>query len=170
MNAQPNKAYIALGANLPFAGMSPQQTIRAAIAALHGGGTRTRKISGLWHSPAWPDPAEPSYVNAVVCVSTRMSPFKLLRHLRALERRFGRRRSTRNAPRTLDIDIISYNDLVLHSHALKLPHPRAMHRAFVLLPLQEVCPSRHFPGTRKTLNALIAALPEEDRRKTRLIA
>ena len=168
--ARPSKAYIALGANLPFAGMSPAQTIMAAILALHGHGARVRKASQLWRSPAWPDPAEPAYVNAAVRVSTRLAPLALLRRLRAIERRFGRQRGRRNAPRTLDLDLISYEGIALRSRVLTLPHPRAMGRAFVLLPLSQVCTGRRFPGSRKTLQALIAALPEAERRAVQMLA
>lgn len=165
--AASSKAYIALGANLSFEGMSPAQTISAAISALQSRGVHVRRVSQLWHSPAWPNPDEPSYINAVVRLSTRRPPLALLRHLHTIEHRFGRRRNIRNAPRTLDLDLISYGNLALRSRALTLPHPRAMRRAFVLLPLREVSPGRRFPGTRKNLNALIAALPSSERQATR---
>ncbi len=166
-NTRPRRAYIALGANLPYAGMSPAQTLSAAILALPGAGASVRKVSSLWHSPAWPDPEQPAFVNAVARVSTRLAPLDLLRRLHVLERRFGRRRSARNAPRTLDLDIISFDGVAMRSRALTLPHPRAMQRAFVLLPLREVVPGRCFPGTCKNLDALIAALPEQDRQAVR---
>jgi len=124
-------------------------------------GIRVLRFSRLWQSPAWPDPNEPAYVNAVAEVVTTLPPFMLLRTLRSIERQFGRRRSYRNAPRTLDLDLLSYENLCLRTVHLTLPHPGIESRAFVLLPLRDVAPNWRLPGKGKALDMLMGTLSEE---------
>ncbi len=165
LNTAPNKAYIAFGANLPFLESTPEHTIIAAVNTLKGRGVVVLGFSRLWQSPSWPDPNEPSYVNAVAEITTRLPPFPLLNALRTVERRFGRQRDIRNAPRTLDIDVISYERLNLRTKHLILPHPRMAQRAFVLLPLKDVAPHWRHPETGQSLTYLIDALPYKDKSK-----
>ena len=128
--------YIALGANL---GNAPE-TVKKALAALAGIEQSTLvRCSSLYRSA--PFEAEgPDFINAVAELHTALEPFALLAALQALEAQAGRERPYRNAPRTLDLDIVLYGDLELHSPTLTLPHPRWRERAFVLLPLHEVAP------------------------------
>jgi 2-amino-4-hydroxy-6-hydroxymethyldihydropteridine diphosphokinase len=156
-----NKAYIGFGANLPCAKRAPADTIIDAKSTLIAKGVRVLRFSRLWQSPAWPDPREPAYVNAVAEVVTTLPPFMLLRTLRSIERQFGRRRSYRNAPRTLDLDLLSYENLCLRTLHLTLPHPGIESRAFVLLPLRDVAPNWRLPGKGKALDMLMGTLSEE---------
>ncbi|MFN8760134.1 MAG: 2-amino-4-hydroxy-6-hydroxymethyldihydropteridine diphosphokinase [Tagaea sp.] len=150
---------VALGANLPRAADTPAQTIDAAIAALDRGATRVRARSRLYESPPWPQPSDqPWYVNAVVRLETAFDPEALLAHLHAIEREFGRVRGSRNAARTLDLDLLDYEGRVRDGDPT-LPHPRLATRAFVLLPLRDVAPEWRHPLDGRTLAALIAALP-----------
>jgi len=158
-----NKAYIGFGANLPYAKRAPADTIKGAKSALIAKGVRVLRFSRLWQSPAWPDPTEPTYVNAVAQVVTTLPPFALLRTLRGIERQFGRRRSFRNAPRTLDLDLLSYETLCLRTLHLTLPHPGIESRAFVLLPMRDVAPNWRLPGRDKALDRLVRSLSEESR-------
>ena len=161
-----NKAYIAFGANLPYANHSPAGTIVKACDAMKGRGVKVLGLSRLWQSPAWPDPSAPAYVNAVAEISTALPPFALLHVLRNIEQKFGRRRSVRNAPRTLDIDILSYGKVRIQSQHLQIPHPRLTARAFVLLPLFDIAPHWRLPGSGQPVSALIRALPKESKTQT----
>lgn len=111
--------------------------------ALHDLGTLPqtafRRASSLYRS-APIESSGPDYINAVAEIATALSPQALLTELQGLERRAGRERPHRNAPRTLDLDILLYGDLVLEEPALTIPHPRMWQRAFVLLPLAEIAP------------------------------
>jgi 2-amino-4-hydroxy-6-hydroxymethyldihydropteridine diphosphokinase len=158
-----NKAYIAFGANLSFEGNSPASTLNAACRALEGKGVRLHKFSRLWQSPAWPDPKEPDYVNAVALFSTHLPPFLLLQNLRRVERQFGRLPGRRNAPRTLDLDLLSYGHLHVRFGHLILPHPRMHEREFVLFPLQDIAPDWRMPHSGKKIDVLINTLSEHQK-------
>lgn len=130
------KAWIGLGANLGDA----RATLQAAVSAMAGlPETRLLRVSSLYRS-APVDAAGPDYLNAVAELDTRLEPLDLLHALQALEMAAGRERPYRNAPRTLDLDLLLYGDQRIHSPALTVPHPRMAERAFVLLPLTELCP------------------------------
>lgn len=131
-------AWVALGANL---GNAPQ-AVRDAMAALGRlPGTRLVRQSSLYRTVPL-DSGGPDYINAVVELETTMTAPALLVHLQALEQAAGRERPYRNAPRTLDLDILLYGSGTIHSDALTVPHPRMNERAFVLVPLAEIAPDQ----------------------------
>jgi len=135
-------AYIGLGANLG----DLQKTIQAAIVelgALHA--TRLTRSSSLYSS-APVDADGDDYVNAVVELHTQLSPIELLSELHTIELRFGRIRHYQNAPRTLDLDLLLFDQLTLNSATLHIPHPRMTQRAFVVVPLLEIAPEVSIPG------------------------
>jgi len=152
---------IALGANLPSTAGPPENGLYAALDAFADVGVKVRACSPLYRSPAWPDPSDPPFVNAVARISTELSPLDLLNVLHAVEASFGRHRSAdpvrKNAPRTLDLDLIDYNGLVQLGPPA-LPHPRMVQRAFVLLPLREVAPDWKHPKSGLSITDLITAL------------
>jgi 2-amino-4-hydroxy-6-hydroxymethyldihydropteridine diphosphokinase len=135
-------AWIGLGANLG----ARHQTIERALDALRLL-PRTRLVgrSRLFRS-APHDADGPGYVNAVARLDTALEPADLLAALQRIEARFGRDRSHRNAPRTLDLDLLLYADLTLREPGLQLPHPRMHERAFVLKPLADLDPDLAIPG------------------------
>jgi 2-amino-4-hydroxy-6-hydroxymethyldihydropteridine diphosphokinase len=138
----PVTAFIGLGANLGDA----QQALHEAVDALDRiAETRLVRSSSLYRS-APVDARGPDYLNAVAQVETRLSAPELLAQLHALEHAAGRQRPYRNAPRTLDLDLLLYGDARIDSEALTLPHPRMRERAFVLLPLRELAPQRVDPN------------------------
>src|SRR6185436_3477702 len=100
---------IALGANLSSSAGSPAETLRAALGNLAKRGIKVEKQSQLFRSAAWPDPSDPPFVNAVARVTTALGPAELLRALHDVEAEYGRVRSSPNAPRTLDLDLIDYD-------------------------------------------------------------
>ena len=132
-----SRAYIGLGANLG-ADLSAALTQAALhLAALPG--TRVVALSSSWRS-APVDAGGPDFLNAVAALDTALLPIELLDALQAIEQTHGRERPYRNAPRTLDLDLLLYADLVLDTPRLTLPHPRLGERAFVLRPLLEIAP------------------------------
>ena len=133
---QSNTALIALGANLG----KPEAAFRRALARLAEEGVEVVAVSGLWRSPAWPEGSgAPDYTNAVAKLRTDMGAEALLALLHELEAEAGRRRSVKNAPRELDLDLLDCGGRVMEGE-LTLPHPRLQWRAFVLLPMWEVEP------------------------------
>lgn len=160
---------IALGSNLPSPAGSPFETVKAALAALRANGIETKKVSTFYKSEAWPNPKDPPFVNAVAQVGTDLAPFALLQRLHHIERAFGRARGSRNAPRTLDLDIVDYNGRVEQGPPA-LPHPRLSERAFVLVPLAEIAPDWHHPIGGWGVSDLLAMLPEHDRQAVRACA
>jgi 2-amino-4-hydroxy-6-hydroxymethyldihydropteridine diphosphokinase len=130
-------AYVALGANLGDA----LATVRQALHDLDAlPKTRRTRASALYRS-APVDASGPDYINAVAELRTRLSAHELLAQLQRLEQQAGRERPWRNAPRTLDLDLLLYGELRLDDPVLTLPHPRMAERAFVLRPLAEIAPS-----------------------------
>jgi 2-amino-4-hydroxy-6-hydroxymethyldihydropteridine diphosphokinase len=152
--------YVALGANMPSAAGPPAATLRRALAAMPRHGIEVAAVSPFYRSPAWPNPADPPYVNAVAEVKTRLMPGELLKALLAVEKAFGRLRKTRNEPRTLDLDLIDYGGLISDAETLMLPHPRVHERAFVLRPLADIAPTWRHPDTGEGVVALLENVGE----------
>lgn len=151
---------IALGANLPSPAGLPAATLDAALHQLAGRGITIVKRSGFYGSAAWPDPSDPSFINAVAAIETDLTPATLLAVLHEMETAFGRRRSTPNAARTLDLDLLDYHGRI-EDGTPQLPHPRMQTRAFVLIPLQEVAPLWRHPVSGQTAAELIVGLPPQ---------
>jgi 2-amino-4-hydroxy-6-hydroxymethyldihydropteridine diphosphokinase len=131
------RAYVGLGANL---GADLLGTLGRAVLALAVlPGTRLAALSSAWRS-APVDAGGPDFLNAVAALDTDLAALDLLDALQGIEQAHGRERPYRNAPRTLDLDLLLLGDTVLDSPRLTLPHPRLRERAFVLRPLLEVAP------------------------------
>jgi len=136
-------AYIGLGANLD----DPAAQVEQALVELaHLPESRLAARSSLYSSAPVGYAEQPDFINAVAAVETRLSPRDLLNALLDIEHRHGRNRTFRNAPRTLDLDLLLYGDAHFHEENLALPHPRMHERGFVLLPLQEIAPELAIPG------------------------
>ena len=130
--------WIGLGANLG----ERADTLRLAIGAIDAiSETRVQRVSSLYRSTPV-DAGGPDYLNAVAELSTTLAPQALLQALQAIELAAGRQRPYRNAPRTLDLDIVDWADTTIDTATLTVPHPRLWQRAFVLRPLAELVPQR----------------------------
>ena len=156
---RPSEILIALGANLPSPAGPPAQTLKAALAALRAAGVEILRLSSFYETAAWPDPGDPPFTNAVAAISTALQPFALLTLLHEVETGFGRIRSRKNAPRTLDLDLLDYDGLIRDEAELRLPHPAIARRRFVLQPLADVAPGWRHPVTGMGIADLLAALP-----------
>ena len=150
-------AIIAFGSNIGDA----RATIERAVALLCDGDDVTMTDSSSdYRTPPWGDPDQPPFINRCIAVSTVLGPRELLDRGHAIEAQLGRDRSVerRWGPRTIDIDLISYDDLELDEPGLTVPHPRMFERAFVLMPLAEILPNRVVAGRR--IKDALAALDQ----------
>ena len=144
--------FIALGANLG----DPVATVTAAIVALRGlPQAEFVAASSLYRTAPVGLRHQPDFINAVVELAAVSSAPTLLQSLFAIEARFGRRRSVKNAPRTLDLDLLLYGDQCSDDPQLTLPHPRLHERAFVLAPLAEIAPQLVIPGRGRVADLLL---------------
>jgi 2-amino-4-hydroxy-6-hydroxymethyldihydropteridine diphosphokinase len=148
---------IALGSNLAGGFESSKALLAAALEAFEPSGLRVLRVSRWWRSAAWPDPAQPAYLNGAALVDTALGPHEVLAALHALEAAFGRDRGAPNAARTLDLDLIAYARQVLGEPGLVLPHPRAAERLFVMGPIAEIAPDWVHPALGQTALRLAAA-------------
>ncbi len=155
--------FIGLGANLPSRYGRPEQTVKAAIAALAAAGVEILATSGLWRSAPVPISDDPWYCNAVVSVRAGMTSSALLDVLQNIEKDFGRGDNARNAPRVIDLDLLAFNNEIADTPALILPHPRMHERAFVLVPLREISPEWVHPVMNKTIDEMLSALGDDQR-------
>ncbi|MDX2025591.1 2-amino-4-hydroxy-6-hydroxymethyldihydropteridine diphosphokinase [Microcella sp.] len=154
----PATAVIALGSNLG----DREATLERAVAALDGLPESSILAVSSWHGTValtvdGLDPEKPAYLNGVAVLQTHLDPYSLLDALRAIEAENGRERIERWGDRTLDLDLIAFDDLEIDSDVLQVPHPRAHERDFVLAPWLEVQPDAHLTG-HGDVAALLAAL------------
>jgi 2-amino-4-hydroxy-6-hydroxymethyldihydropteridine diphosphokinase len=147
-------AYIALGSNIG----DRKASLRQAVDRMAELGTITKR-SSIYET----DPVgyfdQPAFLNAVLELETSLEPVELLAKLHQIEHDLGRERSFRNAPRTIDLDLLLFDDLVLTSDQLTIPHPRMHERAFVLVPLSEIAPEVVVPRATRSARELLGELP-----------
>ena len=155
---RPARAYISIGSNLD----DPIRQVRRGFRALSGilaSGCAAQ--SPLYRTaPVGGPPAQPDYINAVAALDTGLTPHQLLLALQTLELAQGRTRSVRWEARTLDLDLLLYDQLTSDDPWLTLPHPRLHERAFVLYPLRDIAPDLHIPG-HGSLTELLAHCPPQ---------
>ncbi len=182
MGKTTSNAVVAMGANLNLSGLGPKVTLRNAIIALADRGAVIRAESRFFATPCFPPGAGPDYVNAALLIETDLPPTQLLEVLHDVEHEFGRERVQRWGMRTLDLDLVTYEDQLLPDPAtfdrwltlpadaqrqkapeqLILPHPRLQDRAFVLVPMADVAPDWNHPVLGQTVQQMLEALPAED--------
>lgn len=158
---RPQRAFIGIGANLD----DPESGVLRAVEALRRiVDVSVLRCSSLYRTAPVGYLDQPEFVNAVVELETKLEPHKLLAQLHVIEKQFGRERSWRNAPRTLDLDLLLYGDQQIESDNLTLPHPRMTERAFVLVPLTEIAPDV-MVGVAGTAAQLLQAVSTEGVRR-----
>ncbi len=155
--------YVSLGANLSGRFGEPEEALRCACDALDEAGLRVVAASRIWFTAPVPISDQPWYRNAVVQVESPLSSLDILSVLQGIEQDFGRVRTVRNAPRTLDLDLIDCRGEIRYDESgyLILPHPRMAARAFVLLPLRDIASAWRHPVSGLGIDDLCACLPEE---------
>jgi len=141
MLANPIIAYLSFGSNVG----DRLENLRKAMQQLCGEGIALRRTSSIYETEPVENTNQDWFLNCVAEVSTTLEPLALLRKLHRIEDQLGRRRTVPKGPRTLDIDILLYGDLVMQSEELTLPHPRMHERRFVLEPLREIAPALRQP-------------------------
>ena len=153
------RAWVGIGSNM---GDRLEYVRRAlgAMAALPD--TELMAVSSLYDTVPVGATGQPRFLNAVAELSTGVRPAELLRQLLAIEALHGRVRDVVWGPRTLDLDLLVYDDVEMETPELTLPHPRARGRAFVLVPLAEVAPDLRFPGERATVSEMMTSLDDVD--------
>ncbi len=155
------QAFVGIGANLG----DPVAQVEWAIAELAKlPNTRVVRTSSLYRTAPIGHTDQPDFVNAVVLIDTTLSPRDLLDALLGIEHAAGRERTFQNAPRLLDLDVLLYDDQVIDSPGLAVPHPRMHERAFVLVPLAEIAPNAVIPGHGRAADLLKKVNDQEVRR------
>ncbi|MEG5064999.1 2-amino-4-hydroxy-6-hydroxymethyldihydropteridine diphosphokinase [Microcoleus sp. B3-A4] len=145
------KCAIALGSNLG----DSLATLSSAIATLNNTPGIAVKSHSSWYQTAPVGPPQPDYINACAILEVALQPEQLLAKLLEIERKFNRIRREKWGPRTLDLDLLLYDNLILETPTLTLPHPRMTERAFVLVPLAEIAPDWVHPVTKSAIVQLL---------------
>lgn len=149
------KAYIGLGSNMG----DRQSLLQRSMHLLQKERVVTvTAVSPLYESEPVGGPRQGAYLNACAALETDLTPVMLLRRMLEVENKLGRVRKRRWGPRTVDMDLLLYDTLIMNTPALILPHPRMAERLFVLAPLSDIAPDLTIPGTAKTVVALKSSL------------
>jgi 2-amino-4-hydroxy-6-hydroxymethyldihydropteridine diphosphokinase len=155
--ASRHTVYLGLGANLG----DRIATLRAARDRLASAVDIVRS-SSLYETPPWGVTNQPAFLNAVCLGQTALTPSELLVLLKNLERDLGRTATKRWGPRVIDLDILFFDDLILKTPTLTIPHPLLHERAFVLVPLSEIAPDLHHPLLGTTIAVIASTMPTPD--------
>ena len=151
------RSFLGLGSNEG----DPLRQIESALSELPERGVPLVRASSLYRTEPVAGPPQDWYVNAVAEVGFEGEPIDLLRVCRSIESLHGRKRSGKNAPRTLDLDILLFGALILDSRELTIPHPRLRERRFVLVPMVEIAPDVEDPISGLTMRELLSRCPDE---------
>lgn len=152
-----NTVYLGLGSNL---GDRPANLRRAVEAIGELAATEVVSVSSLYETEPRMYAKQPDFLNACASIRTRLEPRKLLEELLAIEQAMGRTRRVDNGPRTLDVDILLYGQLIIDQPGLQIPHPGVAERAFVLVPLAQIASEVAHPSLDETIGELLEACPD----------
>jgi 2-amino-4-hydroxy-6-hydroxymethyldihydropteridine diphosphokinase len=148
--------YLSLGSNIG----DREANLRDAIARMPPS-VRVLRVSPIYETEPLDYTGQAWFLNLVVEAETALSPTKLLSRVAAIERALGRSRTIPKGPRTIDIDILLYGDVVVGAAKLQVPHPRMAARRFVLAPLADLAPDLRHPVTRQTVREMLQAAPPQ---------
>lgn len=148
-------AYIGLGSNFDH----PLEQIKQALVSINQMNlSQIEQVSSFYHSRPWGEPDQPDFINAVAKITTQCKPLDLLDSLQSIEKQQKRVRTVRWGPRTIDLDVLLYDKMILHLSRLVIPHPWMLQREFVVYPLHEIAPDLRLP-TGESLAVIKARLP-----------
>ncbi|MCG2709811.1 MAG: 2-amino-4-hydroxy-6-hydroxymethyldihydropteridine diphosphokinase [Thermodesulfovibrionales bacterium] len=145
-------AYISIGSNLG----DREENCRQAIKLIEKNGIVVKKQSLMYETEPWGVKDQPKFINMAIEAETDKKPEELLRVLEEIEKEIGRTETVKWGPRVIDLDILFYDDLILKTQDLEIPHPLMHERAFVLKPLCEIAPDKRHPVTEKTVKEMAA--------------
>jgi len=146
--------YIGIGSNLG----DRKDNCRKAIKLLKENGIAVKKQSSMHETEPWGIKDQPKFINMAIEVETDKKPEELLRILKEIEKEIGRKETVKWGPRVIDLDILFYDDLILKTPDLEIPHPLMHERAFILKPLCEIAPDKKHPITGKTVREMLENL------------
>ena len=146
--------HIGIGSNLG----NREENCLKAIRFLSQNGIHVRKRSSMYETEPWGVKEQPGFINMTIEGETGLRPAELLEVLKKIEDEIGRTETYRWGPRVIDLDVLLYDNLVMHTPELTIPHPRMHEREFVLRPLAEIAPDKIHPVLKKTMRELLSGL------------
>jgi 2-amino-4-hydroxy-6-hydroxymethyldihydropteridine diphosphokinase len=150
--------FLSIGSNLPSNNSSREKNIKTTIKMLEENNIKKIKCSSYYETPSYPDKKNPKFINVILQINFSNNTYKLLEKIAIIEKKMGRIRKKTNEPRTCDIDIIDFKQIVIKTKKLTLPHPRLSNRNFVLYPLKEIYSEWKHPISKKNVDILIKNL------------
>jgi 2-amino-4-hydroxy-6-hydroxymethyldihydropteridine diphosphokinase len=150
-----NTAYIGIGSNLG----DRENNCKSAIKLLIKNGVRVTKLSSMIETEPWGVKDQPKFINMAIEIETGLNPEELLKALKKIENEMGRQATIRWGPRVIDLDILLYDDLLIKTPQLIIPHPGIKERDFVLKPLAEITPDKKHPALKKSIKELLDEIP-----------
>ena len=150
------RVYLSLGCNIA----DRRARIERALQLLHRSGVAVQRVSSFYRTEPVGYKDQPWFVNCAAEVTTHLMPLQLMRRCKSIEREMGRRPGPRNGPRVIDIDILLYENAVVQSAEVTIPHPRMMERRFVLVPLSEIAADAEHPVSKQTVREMLQATPD----------
>jgi 2-amino-4-hydroxy-6-hydroxymethyldihydropteridine diphosphokinase len=151
-----NNIYLLLGSNM---GNSKASLSKAVVQIEKQIGTVIRQ-SGLYSTAAWGNTRQPDFLNRVIIVETKLTAPQTMQNILSIEKKMGRTRTVKNAPRVIDIDILFFNKEIIEQEHLSIPHPQIQNRRFVLVPLNQLSPNLKHPVLNKTVHQLLINCPD----------
>jgi 2-amino-4-hydroxy-6-hydroxymethyldihydropteridine diphosphokinase len=152
-----NNIYLLLGSNIG----NSKASLAKAITQIEKNIGNVIRQSGLYNTAAWGNNKQPDFLNQVVVVKTKLTALQTMQTILAIEKKMGRIRTIKNAPRIIDIDILFFNKEIIDQPELTVPHPQIQNRRFVLVPLNQLSPTLKHPLLKKTIHQLLIHCPDK---------
>jgi 2-amino-4-hydroxy-6-hydroxymethyldihydropteridine diphosphokinase len=152
-----NNIYLLLGSNIG----NSKASLAKAITQIEKNIGNVIRQSGLYNTAAWGNNKQPDFLNQVVVVKTKLTALQTIQTILAIEKKMGRIRTIKNAPRIIDIDILFFNKEIIDQPELTVPHPQIQNRRFVLVPLNQLSPTLKHPLLKKTIHHLLIHCPDK---------
>ena len=152
-----NKAYLLLGSNQ----QNPQKQLLLAQKLIAKKIGPIKRKSAIYQTAAWGNTNQPDFLNQVIIVETKLPAQQTMQIILQIEKKMGRLRTVKNAPRIIDIDILFFNKEIINEKKLTVPHPQLQNRRFVLVPLNELSPNLKHPVIKKTIHQLFIHCPDK---------